>query len=93
MSDEPEMDEDVPEGAAVFPLIPAELNIHPLLLAMLHCVVFLEFRHRILTGGQWRVESAATRNHAQRLAARAARPSRSRAASPRAPRCSPDRTP
>jgi hypothetical protein len=32
---------DVPEGAAVFPLIPAELNIHPLLLAVVHAVVFL----------------------------------------------------
>jgi len=32
---------DVPEGAAVFPLIPAELDIHPLLLAVLHATVFL----------------------------------------------------
>lgn len=32
---------EVPEGAAVFPLIPAELGIHPLLLAVLHAVVFL----------------------------------------------------
>src|SRR5262249_16204853 len=32
---------EVPEGAAVFPLIPAELNVHPLLLAVLHAVVFL----------------------------------------------------
>ncbi len=32
----------VPEGAAVFPLIPAELNIHPLLLAALHAVVFFD---------------------------------------------------
>lgn len=30
------------EGAAVFPLIPAELGVHPLLLAMLHAYVFLE---------------------------------------------------
>jgi hypothetical protein len=38
-------DESVPEGAegaAVFPLIPAELGVHPLLLAVLHAVVFLE---------------------------------------------------
>jgi hypothetical protein len=35
-------DEDmVPEGAAVFPLIPAELGIHPILLAALHAMVFL----------------------------------------------------
>src|SRR5262245_64381467 len=32
---------DVPEGAAVFPLIPAELGVQPLLLATLHAVVFL----------------------------------------------------
>jgi hypothetical protein len=32
----------VPEGAAVFPLIPAELGIHPLLLAVLHAVVFFD---------------------------------------------------
>jgi hypothetical protein len=31
-----------PEGAAVFPLIPAELGVHPLLLAALHAYVFLE---------------------------------------------------
>src|SRR5205809_6395990 len=33
---------DVPEGAAVFPLIPPELNVHPLLLAVLHAIVFLD---------------------------------------------------
>ncbi len=33
---------DVPEGAAVFPLIPDELGIHPLLLATLHSVVFFD---------------------------------------------------
>jgi hypothetical protein len=33
---------EVPEGAAVFPLIPAELGIHPLLLAALHAVVFFD---------------------------------------------------
>jgi len=40
MSDE--ADRDVPEGAAVLPLIPAELGVHPLLLAVLHVVVFLD---------------------------------------------------
>ncbi len=30
-----------PDGAAVFPLIPEELGIHPLLLASIHAVVFL----------------------------------------------------
>jgi hypothetical protein len=34
--------EETPEGAAVFPLIPEELGIHPLLLASLHAYVFLE---------------------------------------------------
>jgi len=33
---------EVPEGAAVLPLIPKELGIHPLLLAVLHAVVFLD---------------------------------------------------
>jgi hypothetical protein len=30
------------EGAAVFPLIPSELHIHPLLLALLHAMVFID---------------------------------------------------
>jgi hypothetical protein len=34
--------DEAPEGAAVFPLIPHELGIHPLLLAVLHAYVFLE---------------------------------------------------
>ena len=40
MADEPAS--DAPEGAAVFPLIPEELGVHPLLLAVLHAYVFLE---------------------------------------------------
>lgn len=32
---------EVPEGAAVFPLIPPELGVNPLLLAILHATVFL----------------------------------------------------
>src|SRR5439155_6939214 len=39
---DPQPTPDAPEGAAVFPLIPAELGIHPLLLAALHAYVFLE---------------------------------------------------
>jgi hypothetical protein len=35
-------DRDVPEGAAVFPEIPKELGVDPLLLAVLHATVFLE---------------------------------------------------
>jgi hypothetical protein len=38
---EPEEEAEVPEGAAVFPLIPPELGVHPLLLATLHATVFL----------------------------------------------------
>jgi hypothetical protein len=48
MSDEPDRGDgdpapraEVPEGAAVFPLIPEELGVDPLLLAVLHAVVFL----------------------------------------------------
>jgi hypothetical protein len=41
MADQPPPSE-TPDGAAVFPLIPAELGIHPLLLAALHAYVFLE---------------------------------------------------
>ena len=33
---------EVPDGAAVFPLIPEELGIHPLLLAVLHAIVFFD---------------------------------------------------
>jgi hypothetical protein len=36
-----EADREVPEGAAMFPLIPEELGIDPLLLAVLHTMVFL----------------------------------------------------
>ena len=32
---------EVPEGAAVFPLIPPELGVNPLLLSVLHATVFL----------------------------------------------------
>jgi hypothetical protein len=40
MSADPER--DVPEGAAVFPVIPPELGVDPLLLAVLHALVFLD---------------------------------------------------
>jgi hypothetical protein len=39
---QPDDTPEVPEGAAVFPQIPAELGVHPLLLAVLHAVVFLQ---------------------------------------------------
>jgi hypothetical protein len=35
-------EDDVPEGAALMPEIPPELNVHPLLLAVLHATVFLD---------------------------------------------------
>lgn len=41
MPDEPPLSE-APDGAAVFPLIPTELGVHPLLLAALHAYVLLE---------------------------------------------------
>ena len=34
--------DEVPDGAAVFPEIPPELGVHPLLLAVLHVYVFLD---------------------------------------------------
>ena len=34
--------EFVPKGSAVLPEIPAELGVHPLLLAILHAVIFLD---------------------------------------------------
>ena len=34
--------DEVPDGAAVFPEIPAELGVHALLLAVLHAYVFLD---------------------------------------------------
>src|SRR5262245_40585847 len=42
MSDSPSSAGEVPPGAAVFPLIPPALGVHPLLLAALHALVFLE---------------------------------------------------
>ena len=41
MADQQQPDE-TPDGAAVFPEIPAELGVHPLLLAAVHAYVFLE---------------------------------------------------
>lgn len=42
MADASATTDESPDGAAVFPLIPAELGVHPLLLAALHAYVFLE---------------------------------------------------
>jgi hypothetical protein len=39
--DEHDAEPKVPDGAAVFPTIPPELGVNPLLLAVLHATVFL----------------------------------------------------
>jgi hypothetical protein len=39
--DDPSDADGVPDGAAVFPAIPEELGVHPLLLTALHAIVFL----------------------------------------------------
>jgi hypothetical protein len=57
MADEDDEDDDlsesseVPEGAAVFPMIPAELGAHPLLLAVLHAVVFVSGSDETVVNG------------------------------------------
>ena len=35
------MPDEAPDGAAVFPLIPPEFGVHPLLLAVLHALLSL----------------------------------------------------
>jgi hypothetical protein len=45
------MSEEAPDGAAVFPLIPPELGVHPLLLAALHAYVFLEGSEEAVLNG------------------------------------------
>ena len=42
---------ETPDGAAVFPLIPAELGVSPLLLAVLHAYVFLEGSEEAVLNG------------------------------------------
>ena len=42
MADPEQPPDEVPAGAAVFPTIPNELGVHPLLLAALHAIVFLD---------------------------------------------------
>ena len=42
---------ETPDGAAVFPLIPEELGVHPLLLAVLHAYVFLEGSEEVVLNG------------------------------------------
>ncbi len=50
MPDEVPSDE-APDGAAVFPLIPPELGVNPLLLAVLHAYVFLEGSEEVVLNG------------------------------------------
>jgi hypothetical protein len=40
MTDHP--GDEVPDGAALLPEVPAELGVHPLLLAVLHATIFLD---------------------------------------------------
>jgi hypothetical protein len=42
---------ETPEGAAVFPMIPPELGVHPLFLAVLHAYVFLEGTEEAVLNG------------------------------------------
>ncbi len=42
MADETDTPDKVPANAAVFPLIPPELGVNPLLLAVLHATVFID---------------------------------------------------
>jgi hypothetical protein len=42
---------ETPDGAAVFPLIPVELGVNPLLLAVLHSYVFLEGTEEAVLNG------------------------------------------
>ena len=44
-------EDETPDGAAVFPLIPPELGVHPLLLAVIHAYVFLEGTDEVLLNG------------------------------------------
>lgn len=45
------MADETPDGAAVFPLIPDELGIHPLLLGVIHAYVFLEGSDEAVVNG------------------------------------------
>lgn len=42
MPADPPAPAEVPDGAAGFPLIPPQLGVHPLLLAVLHAYVFID---------------------------------------------------
>ena len=42
---------ETPDGAAVFPLIPPELGVNPLLLAVVHAYVFLEGSEEVVLNG------------------------------------------
>lgn len=46
------MADQTPDGAAVFPLIPPDLGVHPLLLAALHAYVFLDGSDAALVQGE-----------------------------------------
>lgn len=54
MSEESTPDDagETPDGAAVFPMIPEELGVHPLLLGILHAYVFLEGSDEAVLNGK-----------------------------------------
>lgn len=47
----------VPKTAFVMPLLPAELNVDPLLAGLLHCVAFLELSEDEAVDPDWAVEA------------------------------------
>lgn len=52
MAENPEEEAtESPEGAAVFPMIPEELGVHPLLMGLLHAYVFLEGSDQAIVNG------------------------------------------
>ena len=60
----PEEDEiSIPAGAAVFPEIPAELGVHPLLLATVHGMIFLAGSEEAVVNPQAADEAVATMAH------------------------------
>jgi hypothetical protein len=66
-----EFEGEVCEGAAVFPLIPAELGVSPLLLSVLHAFVFLEGSEKVVVDPRAAEEAVHyLANYLQRLDAR-----------------------
>lgn len=74
MSESEPTPDEVPEGAAVFPEIPEELGIQPLLLAVLHATVFLAGSDEHIVNGEAADEALGhIANYMQRLQGEALR--------------------